>query len=239
MTTLRQAAQQALEALETLSKLGNGNSDGNSIGNTIAQDARTALRKTLAQEHAMQELSRLGQEIEQEPTPWRDMVVVSLVRENINKHRARELADHFAAQPESCQTCVEIHSLLDADESMIIKNARDGYPEGRTPREFSLPERVKALCKYAADWKRWCIEAQTPPAAQPEQEPWRESASNYKRGVIDGRQMQAQSSVDKAFNAITQRKWVGLEIEEVQDSYNADYQAQTRAIEAKLKQKNI
>ena len=26
------------------------------------------------------------------------MVVVSLVREGVNKHRARELADHFAAQ---------------------------------------------------------------------------------------------------------------------------------------------
>lgn len=36
-----------------------------------------------------------------EPTPWRDMVVVSLVREGVNKHKARELADHFAAaQPE-------------------------------------------------------------------------------------------------------------------------------------------
>ena len=33
-----------------------------------------------------------------EPTPWREMVVVSLVREGIDKHRARELADHFAAQ---------------------------------------------------------------------------------------------------------------------------------------------
>ena len=33
-----------------------------------------------------------------EPTPWRDMVVVTLVREGIDKHRARELADHFAAQ---------------------------------------------------------------------------------------------------------------------------------------------
>ena len=29
---------------------------------------------------------------------WREMVVVSLVREGINKHKARELADHFAAQ---------------------------------------------------------------------------------------------------------------------------------------------
>jgi hypothetical protein len=27
------------------------------------------------------------------------MVVVSLVREGVNKHKARELADHFAAQP--------------------------------------------------------------------------------------------------------------------------------------------
>ena len=35
---------------------------------------------------------------EQEPSQWRDMVVVSLVREGINKHKARELADHFAAQ---------------------------------------------------------------------------------------------------------------------------------------------
>jgi hypothetical protein len=31
-----------------------------------------------------------------EPSKWRDMVVVSLVREGIDKHRARELADHFA-----------------------------------------------------------------------------------------------------------------------------------------------
>ena len=30
-----------------------------------------------------------------EPSQWREMVVVSLVREGINKHRARELADHF------------------------------------------------------------------------------------------------------------------------------------------------
>ena len=44
----------------------------------------------------------------------------------------------------------------------------------------------------------------------PAQEPWRESASDYERGVIDGRQMQAQSSVDKAVNAMTQRPWVGL-----------------------------
>jgi len=35
---------------------------------------------------------------EQEPSQWREMVVVTLVREGIDKHKARELADHFAAQ---------------------------------------------------------------------------------------------------------------------------------------------
>jgi hypothetical protein len=34
------------------------------------------------------------------------------------------------------------------------------------------------------------------------------------------------------------REWRGLTLEEVQDSYNADYQAQTRAIEAALKERN-
>lgn len=43
------------------------------------------------------ESKRQMAQAKQEPTPWRDMVVVSLVREGINKHKARELADHFAA----------------------------------------------------------------------------------------------------------------------------------------------
>ena len=64
----------------------------------VAADATLAIKQALAQEHAMHELARLGQEIEQEPTQWRDMIVATLVREGINKHKARELADHFAAQ---------------------------------------------------------------------------------------------------------------------------------------------
>ena len=40
--------------------------------------------------------------------------------------------------------------------------------------------------------------------AKPEQEPWRESASDYERGVIDGMQKQMQSSVDKAVNRLAQ-----------------------------------
>ena len=90
--TNREVMQQALEALDIV-KL-------QYTQNRHVNEAITALKTALAQEHAMHELARLGQEIEQEPTPWRDMVVVSLVREGIDKHRARELADHFAAQPE-------------------------------------------------------------------------------------------------------------------------------------------
>ena len=79
---------------------------------------------------------------------------------------------------------------------------------------------------------------------QPEQEPWRESASDYERGVIDGRQMQAQSSVDKAVNAMTQRPWQGLTPEEVLDLfdvnnvYGSKWIEFARTVEAKLKDKN-
>jgi hypothetical protein len=74
MTDLRQAAQQALEALENERYV---------TKYTHIVEAVTALKAALAQP-------------EQEPTPWRDMVVVTLVREGIDKHKARELADHFA-----------------------------------------------------------------------------------------------------------------------------------------------
>jgi len=78
MTTLRQAAQQALVCIERCNKHGWILADyEDEVYAAIA-----ALRKALAQP-------------EQEPIQWRDMVVVTLVREGIDKHRARELADHF------------------------------------------------------------------------------------------------------------------------------------------------
>jgi hypothetical protein len=45
--------------------------------------AITAIRKALAAPQG-------------EPAAWREAVVVNLVREGVNKHRARELADHFS-----------------------------------------------------------------------------------------------------------------------------------------------
>ena len=38
----------------------------------------------------------------------------------------------------------------------------------------------------------------------------RANLSEYERGVIDGRQIQVQSSVDKAVNALSKREWIGL-----------------------------
>ena len=38
----------------------------------------------------------------------------------------------------------------------------------------------------------------------------RANLSEYERGVIDGRQIQVQSSVDKAVNALSKRQWIGL-----------------------------
>lgn len=73
------------------------------------------------------------------------------------------------AQPVACIACDQAHAVLDADESKIIRDAKDGYPEGRKPRVLTLAERVSALCTYAADWKRWCLEKE---AAPPPRQPW-------------------------------------------------------------------
>jgi len=72
-------------------------------------------------------------------------------------------------------------------------------------------------------------------AAQPAQEPV--------ALVIDG--VLVKSELPEKYTghlyttpSAAQRQWLGLEIEEVQDSYNADYQAQTRAVEKLLKERN-
>jgi len=89
--TNRAVMQQALECIERLNMRGFILADFEDE----VESAITALREALARDHTMHDLARLGQEIEQEPSEWRDMVVVTLVREGINKHKARELADHF------------------------------------------------------------------------------------------------------------------------------------------------
>jgi hypothetical protein len=51
----------------------------------------------------------------------------------------------------------------------------------------------------------------------------RANLSEYERGVIDGRQMQVQSSVDKAVNAMALRKWRELEPSDMPDGDDPIY----------------
>jgi hypothetical protein len=71
--------------------------------------------------------------------------------------------------------------------------------------------------------------------------------SEYERGVIEGRQMQVQSSVDKAVNAMSKREWIGLTDQERNQLWrdvikwgdpSHDDVDLMKAIETKLKEKN-
>ena len=58
-------------------------------------EACESLREALAEQPA-----------QQEPVAWMEMVVANLVREGVNKHRARELAQHFYTSPPAQRTWV-------------------------------------------------------------------------------------------------------------------------------------
>jgi len=97
------------------------------------------------------EIERLREALaqpKQEPSQWRDMVVVSLVREGVNKHRARELADHFAAQPE--QEPVAIHQFRAphcADWYDGIPDHHDGYGPYEVRTLYTAPPAVRNFCQ--------------------------------------------------------------------------------------------
>jgi hypothetical protein len=64
----------------------------------------------------------------------------------------------------------------------------------------------------------------------------RKHMTEYERGVIDGRQMQVKSSVDKAVNAMHKREWVGLTDAELSD-FDVD-PVEAKAMIQRLKEKN-
>ena len=67
-----------------------------------------------------------------------------------------------------------------------------------------------------------------------------DQGADYERGFVDGMSKQAQSSVDKAVNSMSQRTWVGLTNEEMMDAIYVDDTPMERGrrVEAKLKDKN-
>jgi hypothetical protein len=63
-----------------------------------------------------------------------------------------------------------------------------------------------------ADMRRKAVRA----ALKDHIEHMRANMTEYERGVVDGRQMQVKSSVDKAVNALSRREWIGLADEEIE-----------------------
>jgi hypothetical protein len=98
--------------------------------------------------------------------------------------------------------------------------------------------------KSASMWRNKAYEAAGHPL------PWKpdeEHMNDYERGFIDGMSRQAQSSVDRAVNAMS-REWQGLTDEEIKECERKSMvngalpfeqrEFFARAIEAKLKEKN-
>lgn len=107
MDKLRQAAEQALNALEgnPISHAGLVNSKRaivalrDALENGFNPDWDAMAVMVEEQMCMAKRISELEAQTEQEPVAWMEMVVANLVREGINKHKARELAYHFAAPP--------------------------------------------------------------------------------------------------------------------------------------------
>ena len=84
----KEALNLALEALMEHE----GNCELNKEGVDRHVKAIAAIKEALAQPAPVQE-----------PVAWMEMVVANLVREGVNKHNARELAEHFYTAPSAAQ----------------------------------------------------------------------------------------------------------------------------------------
>ena len=172
------------------------------------------------------EMAALEQPVQQaEPTPWRDMVVVSLVREGINKHPARELADHFAAQP--------------AQEPVRMPCT------GKDPR---CPCQDGDACHY-----KDCGDTKARPVQQAEPVAWMYTSrlAGNQQYITRFQHDLTTYKADKVWPLYTtppapQRPWVGLTasttLNMMPGSIPAEYDGAlmdfARAIEAKLKEQN-
>jgi hypothetical protein len=68
----------------------------------------------------------------QEPVAWMEMVVANLVREGVNKHKARELAEHFYTIPPAAQrTWVGLMRGVRVDGDTVVISVKGGNDEAR------------------------------------------------------------------------------------------------------------
>ena len=175
-----------------------------------------------------------GEKLMAKPIPLEDIYLPAPVQEPVQ-------------EPVACAVCNEVHAILDADESKIIRDAKDGYPDGRTPRTLTLQERITALCVYASDWKRWCLEKEnTTPPAQPapvQEIDWKDQYEKQKRRaeMWIAKYEKDIGPLEYAAPA-AQRQWVGLtddEWQDLSDRYGMILFGRFKnEIETKLREKN-
>jgi hypothetical protein len=83
--------------------------------NRIEREAKLRMEAvSAALDKKAQNARELGLDYEpaqQEPVAWMEMVVANLVREGVNKHKARELAQHFYTSPPAQRTWVGLDWL--------------------------------------------------------------------------------------------------------------------------------
>jgi len=170
----------------------------------------------------------------QEPVALQmDVIVVNLVREGINKHRARELAEHFIKHTHPLQPAKPIpcanHCEAKAFE-IVIKNLQGEIESLKAPQSTEQ-EPVAMYREKCADGKR-CLHGchtnepcYTHPPQRTEQEP-----------VID---KSAAIRIATALGWEPKREWVGLTDEDDIDwEEGGNLKDLVKAIEAKLKDKN-
>ena len=245
MTKEREALKLALEALCKMIPC-------DDVCDCTGQRAITAIQEALAQPA-------------QEPSQWRDMVVVSLVREGINKHKARELAHHFATilqQPaqepvgpiadgwsinfSNGHSGLGVYAHLDEypEEGAILlsgvpKWATDAIREVRAQPAQEI-DAVETLTEEGWIWDgdQW----QRPP--QPEQEPVAWTVTGQVNDWSkDFSAYQTQHYTRPVYTTPPKRPWVGLTDNDYLNALdNHPYEGSDRelwlVLEAKLKELN-
>lgn len=164
-----------------------------------------------------------------------DVIVVNLVREGINKHRARELAEHFikhTAPPAAQEDIQRLSALVRAQQITIEKLEQALAEPVQEPVAFKI---------YKPTPPRGAI-----PDVRDAELPW-----VYDQDPSSGNVASMWVMPVKATPPAAQREWVGLTDREMVDAIQHLYQGRAiaelaakvsmddfRAIEAKLKEKN-